>query len=110
MYGLVIGLIILFCILLVIVVLAQNPKGGGLSSQFGGSAASNIIGVKKTSELLEKLTWGFIVAIFALTLTTSMLDVNQGTENSILDDAARQAPPTELPTDNSLQPSGDSIK
>ena len=68
MYTLVIALIILFAILLVLVILAQNSKGGGLTSQFGGSSASNIIGVKKTGDLLEKLTWGFIIAIMVLCL------------------------------------------
>jgi preprotein translocase subunit SecG len=52
MYTLVISLILFFAVLLVLVILAQNAKGGGLTSQFGGSAASNIIGVKKTGDLL----------------------------------------------------------
>ena len=55
----VIVLILIIAVLLVLVVLAQNSKGGGLSSHFGGAGASNIIGVKKTSDLLERLTWGF---------------------------------------------------
>ncbi len=66
-------LILVFAILLILVVLAQNPKGGGLSSQFGGSGASNIIGVKKTSDLLEKLTWGFAIAIVVLSLGSKAL-------------------------------------
>ena len=61
-------LILISAVLLILVVLAQNPKGGGLSSQFGGSGASNIIGVKKTSDLLEKLTWGFAITIVVLSL------------------------------------------
>lgn len=94
MYGFVIGLIILICILLVLVILAQNSKGGGLSSQFGGSAASNIMGVKKTGDLLEKLTWGFIVALVVLTLTTSAIQPNQvSSSDEILKNAADQAPP-----------------
>ena len=76
MYILVISLIILFAVLLVLVVLAQNSKGGGLTSQFGGSSASNIIGVKKTGDLLEKLTWGFIIAIMVLALSTNLLTPN----------------------------------
>ena len=102
MYGLVIGLIILFCILLVLVILAQNAKGGGLSGQFGGSSASNIIGVKKTGDLLEKLTWGFVIAIMVLTLSTNLMDSTSGGSDSILDNAARQAPGTEAPATNSL--------
>lgn len=93
MYSLVIGLIILFCVLLVLVILAQNAKGGGLTSQFGGSAASNIIGVKKTGDLLEKLTWTFIIAIMVLSLSTNFIAANRGgSSNDILDRAGEEAP------------------
>ena len=71
MYAVLIGLIILISVLLVLVVLAQNPKGGGLSSQFGGSGATQIMGVKQTGDILEKLTWGFAIAIMVLTLATN---------------------------------------
>ena len=64
MLTLVITLIIIVSVLLVLIILAQNPKGGGLSSQFGGSGASNLIGVKKTGDLLERLTWGFAISLF----------------------------------------------
>ncbi|MBL6450006.1 preprotein translocase subunit SecG [Fulvivirga sp. 29W222] len=73
MFTLILSLIILTAVLLVLVILAQNSKGGGLSSQFGGAGASNMIGVKKTGDLLEKLTWGFAIAIFVLTLSTSFV-------------------------------------
>lgn len=71
--GILIGLAIFFSILLVLVVLAQNSKGGGLTSQFGGSGASNLIGVKKTGDLLERLTWGFAIAVMVLSLSTSFV-------------------------------------
>ena len=93
MYTFVIGLIIFFAILLVLVILAQNAKGGGLTSQFGGSSASNIIGVKKTGDLLEKLTWGFVIAIMVLSLSTTFLSpISQGPTDDILDRAGEQAP------------------
>lgn len=69
----VIVLILIIAVLLVLVVLAQNSKGGGLTSQFGGSSASNVIGVKKTTDLLEKLTWGFAIAILALSMAVNVL-------------------------------------
>jgi preprotein translocase subunit SecG len=101
MYTLVIGLIIFFAILLVLVILAQNAKGGGLTSQFGGSSASNIIGVKKTGDLLEKLTWGFIVAIMVLSLATTLITPSaSGPDNDILDRAGEQAPATQTPDFN----------
>lgn len=93
MYTFIIGLIIFFAILLVLVILAQNAKGGGLSSQFGGSSASNMIGVKKTGDLLEKLTWTFVIAIMVLSLSTSFMTASSGDPgNDILDRAGEQAP------------------
>ncbi len=96
MYALVIGLIVFLCILLVLVILAQNSKGGGLSSQFGGSAASNIIGVKKTGDLLEKLTWGFVIAIMVLSMSTSFMTPgsSRGPTDDIIQRAGEQAPVT----------------
>lgn len=92
MYSFIIGLIIFFAILLVLVILAQNSKGGGLSSQFGGSSASNIIGVKKTGDLLEKLTWAFLIGIVVLSMSTAyMRPGSSQPTNDILDRAG--APP-----------------
>lgn len=71
MYTLIVVLIILVAFFLVLVVLAQNPKGGGLSSQFGGSGSAQIMGVKKTGDLLEKLTWGFAAALLVLSMSTT---------------------------------------
>lgn len=62
-------LIIIASILLVLVVLMQNPKGGGLSTDFG--AAQNIGGVKQTNDFIEKATWslaGFI-AVMSIIMT-----------------------------------------
>lgn len=117
MFTLVIALIIVFAVLLVLVILAQNSKGGGLTSQFGGSTASNIIGVKKTGDLLEKLTWGFIIAIMVLSLSTNFITPNTGgSTNDVLERAGEQAPPTAAPglnldTDAATTPeSADSTK
>ena len=79
MYPLIISVIILVALLLILVVLAQNPKGGGLSSQFGGSGAQQVMGVKKTGDILEKLIWGFAIALLALTMSTNFVD-NEGTQ------------------------------
>jgi|SRR3954470_13801665 preprotein translocase subunit SecG len=76
MYVLLISLAIVSAVLLVLVVLAQNSKGGGLSSQFGGSGASNLIGVKKTGDVLERLTWGFAIAIIVFSLATNFTTPN----------------------------------
>ena len=71
MYVLLTVLIILVCLLIMAVVLVQNPKGGGLGAGFGG-AASNIMGVQKTGDILEKATWYLAIALLALSLTSAI--------------------------------------
>ncbi len=108
MYALIVGIIILVALLLVLVVLAQNPKGGGLSSQFGGGGTSQIMGVKKTGDLLERLTWGFAIALLVLTLSTNFFLVDAqntgGPTSPNLENARDQSvlpPPSFQPTDGS---------
>lgn len=48
-------LIFIICILLILIVLVQNSKGGGLASSFASS--NQIMGVRKTTDFLEKATW-----------------------------------------------------
>ncbi|MCR5889922.1 preprotein translocase subunit SecG [Hymenobacter sp. J193] len=74
MYIALISLIILVCLLLALVVLAQNPKGGGLSSQFGAGGTAQLMGVKRTGDLLERLTWGFAIGLIVLALGTHMIN------------------------------------
>ena len=64
-------LIIIVSVLLTIIVLVQNSKGGGLASNIGIS--SNQFGVKKTSDFLEKMTWGLAVALVVLCLGVNLL-------------------------------------
>jgi len=75
MLTVVLSLIVLVAVLLILVILAQNSKGGGLSSQFGGAGASNMIGVKKTGDLLSNLTWGLIIALIVLSLSTNLMNI-----------------------------------
>ncbi|WP_022824854.1 preprotein translocase subunit SecG [Hymenobacter norwichensis] len=77
MYAALIVVILIVCFLLAIVVLAQNPKGGGLSSQFGSGGAANLMGVKRTGDLLERMTWGFAIGLMVLTLGTHVISGTQ---------------------------------
>ncbi len=60
---------IVVCVLLVLVILVQNSKGGGIQSQFG--AATQIMGVKKGTEFIEKATWGLAIALILLSVLMS---------------------------------------
>lgn len=66
MYTLLLILAILVCVLLAIIVLVQNPKGGGLSSNF--SSSSQLLGVQKTGDILEKGTWVLAITLMVLSL------------------------------------------
>ena len=61
-------LIFIVCILMILIVLAQNSKGGGLTSTFSGG--NQVMGVKRTSDFLEKATWTLALALLVLSLST----------------------------------------
>ncbi|MBS1750288.1 MAG: preprotein translocase subunit SecG [Bacteroidetes bacterium] len=63
-------LVILVSVLLGLVVLIQNPKGGGLSGSIAGFS-NQFMGVKQTTDVLEKGTWIFAAIIAVLCLTSS---------------------------------------
>lgn len=69
MFTVLISIIIVLAILLILVILGQNSKGG-VGAAFGGSA-SQIMGVTKTGNILEKATWVLAIAILVLSLGSS---------------------------------------
>src|SRR5690606_32975283 len=95
MFYLFIALIILASVLLVFFVLIQNPKGGGLNSNFAGS--NNLMGVKRTGDILEKGTWVLVVSIMVIALLINVtMPANVGSKSgSGLGD---QINPTSMPT------------
>ena len=102
MYTALTVLIIIVCVLLVLVVLVQNPKGGGLASGFTG--AGQVMGVKKTTEFIEKLTWGLIISLVVLCVAASFVLPSENTEvNSSMQeqiDNASSAPQQQQPAQN----------
>ena len=64
-------LIILVCALLILIVLIQNPKGGGIASNF--MSTNSIIGAKQQVELIEQITWGFIGGLMVLCIAFAAL-------------------------------------
>ena len=70
MYAFITILIVLVCILLGAAVLIQNPKGGGLNATFGG-VGQQLLGARRSTDIIEKLTWGFAFALIFLCLSTS---------------------------------------
>jgi preprotein translocase subunit SecG len=87
-------LIILACVLLGFFVLVQNPKGGGLSGSFGGFG-NQVMGVRQTTDVLEKGTW-VLAALIAVLCLTSTFFISKGAvakqPKTIMEQAAGNAP------------------
>ena len=87
-------LIVVVCLLLALVIMVQNPKGGGLSSTFGGNTQV-VGGVKKTGDFLERSTWTFATALGVLILiANTLLQGNTGVnaDSKLLDGNTPTAP------------------
>lgn len=100
--------------------MVQNPKGGGLSSSFGGGGTQIVGGVKKTGDFLDKSTWTLATLLIVLILLSNVaLKGNFGeTESKLLqgDDIDNVVPetvpeevPEQLPATDNNNPS-DSIQ
>lgn len=70
MHALFVILILIVCILLTLIVLVQNSKGGGLASNF--SSSNQYMGVRKTTDFLEKATWTLASALLVFSLLATM--------------------------------------
>lgn len=74
-------LMITACIGLGFMVLIQNPKGGGLNANVGG-LSNNFMGVKQTTDVLEKGTWIFVTVIAVLAMTSTLFLKSAGSGDS----------------------------
>lgn len=70
MYTVIVILILVVSVLLGLVVLVQNSKGGGLISNFG--SANQMMGVRQTTDFLEKATWTMAIILVVLCLVSSV--------------------------------------
>ena len=82
-------LIIVVCVFMVIIVLVQNSKGGGLAQNF--ASTQQVMGVRKTTDFLEKATWTCAIAIMLLSfVSVAMLPSTKGNagaaQQSVVDD------------------------
>ncbi|MEJ5994892.1 preprotein translocase subunit SecG [Pedobacter sp. Du54] len=90
MITLLIILLIIFCIALGLFVLIQNPKGGGLAT---GGSGSNMFGVQRTGDVLEKGTWVLLtlIVIVSLAITTVGKSGSSSVGGSKIDDQINKA-------------------
>ncbi len=81
-------LVIIASVLITLVVLLQNGKGGGLASNF--AAGNQTFGVRQTADILEKVTWGLVAFIFVVTIVSSFISGNSGRSGSDITDKIEQ--------------------
>ena len=62
-------LVLVASVLITLIVLLQNGKGGGLASNF--VAGNQTFGVRQTADILEKITWGLVAFIFIISIATT---------------------------------------
>lgn len=66
------------------VILIQNPKGGGVDSTFGGQGANQMFGAAKSTDFIEKLTWGLAISMFVLAILTAIIVTNTSGGSELL--------------------------
>lgn len=111
MFTLLISIIIVLAVLLILVILGQDSKGG-VGAAFGGGA-SQIMGVTKTGNILEKSTWVLAIAILVLSLTSSAFYTSSSGDqfsSPNIENARRQIISPSTDGDNSLLPSAPAIE
>ena len=109
MYNIILFLIIFLSFLLVLVIMVQNPKGGGLASTFGGDS-QQIGGVKKTTDFLDRSTWILASLLFLLILFSNITlnsgsDVNESellnnSDDIVIEEILEESSNPELDLDN----------
>lgn len=70
-------LIALVSVLLMLAVLIQNPKGGGIDPTFGGQA-QQLFGAARSTDFIEKATWVLAAALIILCVASALM-VGTGT-------------------------------
>ena len=75
-------LILIVAFALILIVMVQNPKGGGLSSSFGGGGTQSMGGVQNTNNFLDRATWTLAISMFALILLANFAIERKGQTNT----------------------------
>ncbi|REH00448.1 preprotein translocase subunit SecG [Flavobacterium aquicola] len=100
MFSIFLVLITIVCFLLIVVIMVQNPKGGGLSSTISGSQMLG--GVQKTTDFLDKSTWTLATILIALILLSglSFTGTLSDSDSKIIDNTETATPKTNAPVQN----------
>ena len=87
-YTLFVVLIVLVSLLMIFIVLIQESKGGGLASNF--SSSNSIMGVRKTTDVVEKLTWGLAIAMVVISVACAYVAPQALGDSSVMEGATQE--------------------
>ena len=99
MYNAIVILIVAASVLMCLIVLIQESKGGGLASGFADN--NSMLGVRKTTDVIEKTTWGLAAAMVILSiLSVAFLTTPKSADSTLMEQAVEQQAtnPNNLPT------------
>ena len=99
-------LIVLLGSVMTAAILMQNPKGGGLSSAFGGAGGGmgSMLGVRHASDILAKATWGLATAMVVLIFAVNMFFLpSEATQESIIQRQSSEAPISPMQKQEQMQ-------
>ena len=88
-------LVLIASVLITLIVLLQNGKGGGLASNF--VAGNQTFGVRQTADILEKITWGLVGFIFLVSVVTSFTMSSKVKDVDLTEKIEIEAPAPEFP-------------
>lgn len=88
MYTVLVSLVVVAAVLMCFVVFIQESKGGGLASSF--SSSNQIMGVRKTTDFIEKLTWGLAAVMVVFSILSAFYIPTSSNEGSVLSNQATE--------------------
>lgn len=83
LYTLFVILIVIAAVLMIGIVLIQESKGGGLASNF--SSSNSVLGVRKTTDFIEKATWGLAIAMVVCSVICAYVAPSANTDQSVIE-------------------------
>ncbi len=101
MYGFLIAVLVVVCITMIAVVLMQSSKGGGLAGVFGGGQAGAVFGVRRTADLLTKITVVLATTFMVLSIVVNLFFLPgagpAGADSILQRDVPQSVPPAQIP-------------
>ena len=98
MYNLLVILVVIASVFMCLIVLIQESKGGGLASGF--ASGNQVMGVRKTTDVIEKITWGLAIAMVVFSVLSVHMLPKASADATIMEGAANEqkaTAPTNLP-------------